>query len=187
MSGLDEEAEAKGVLVSLACCARLSQELLGQGPSGWIGLYGNLLRVVRSRHLLPTWSIHCTVPDVYQAYSKALIFVVNEMMWADSKTLQFIVRDHYKLYWDISLCPMILAGGWSFFLVEKASDSCLSRRVPRTDPHVRLSHITRTDSIPWLEQTVSDCVSSLLILAFPLWTSAKECWTTWGKSFSLWQ
>ena len=49
VSGLDAEVEARGVLVSLARCARLSQEFPGLGPSGWIGLYSNLLREVRSK------------------------------------------------------------------------------------------------------------------------------------------
>ena len=49
VSGLDAGVEANGVLVSLARCARLSQEFPGLGPSGWIGLYSNLLREVRSK------------------------------------------------------------------------------------------------------------------------------------------
>ena len=71
------------------------------------------------------------------------------MMWADSKYYKFILETitsyieifHFLLDQVLSL-SRDLAGGRSSCLVENASDSCLSRRVPRTDSHVRLCFLS---------------------------------------------
>ena len=55
LSGLDEEAEAKGVLVSLACCARLSQELPGVCWVFRLNAQTMGLESLRRKHQGPEW------------------------------------------------------------------------------------------------------------------------------------
>ena len=97
-------------------------------------------------------------------------------MWADSKYYKFIletITSYIEIFhcFDFLLDHVLslsrdLAGGRGSCLVENA-------RTPACRGE-------------FLEPTLmSDCVSSLLIQASRLWTSAKVGWSTRGKSFSL--
>ena len=55
VSGLDEEAEARGILVSLACCARLSQELPGVCWVFRLNAQTMGLESLRRKHQGPEW------------------------------------------------------------------------------------------------------------------------------------